>query len=125
FRFDLRYLRVAVEAGRLVVHLRGPWLHVMLYEVPLLAIISEVRNRTRYPEVTLAQAEARLEEKFAWLRGEASEEELAGFRLADFGTRRRFSYGVQAMVVERLKEDLDRKSTRLNSSHVKSSYAVF
>ncbi len=118
FRFDLRYLRVAVEAGRLVVHLRGPWLHVMLYEVPLLAIISEVRNRTRYPEVTLAQAEARLEEKFAWLRGEASEEELAGFRLADFGTRRRFSYGVQAMVVERLKEDFPGRFVGTSNVHL-------
>src|SRR5690606_144604 len=101
----LRYLRVGVEAGRLVLHLRGPWLHVMLFEVPLLAIISEVRNRARYPEVTLAQAEARLEDKFDWLRGEASKDELPGFRLADFGTRRRFSYAVQAMVVRRLKED--------------------
>ncbi|KRW73637.1 nicotinate phosphoribosyltransferase [Pseudomonas sp. TTU2014-096BSC] len=118
FRFDLRYLRVAVEAGRLVVYLRGPWLHVMLYEVPLLAIISEVRNRTRYPEVTLAQAEARLEEKFAWLRSEASEEELAGFRLADFGTRRRFSYGVQAMVVERLKEDFPGRFVGTSNVHL-------
>ncbi|WP_313338545.1 nicotinate phosphoribosyltransferase [Stutzerimonas nitrititolerans] len=118
FRFDLRYLRVAVEAGRLVVYLRGPWLHVMLYEVPLLAIISEVRNRTRYPEVTLAQAEARLEERFAWLRGEASEEELAGFRLADFGTRRRFSYGVQAMVVERLKEDFPGRFVGTSNVHL-------
>ncbi|MGN5594804.1 nicotinate phosphoribosyltransferase [Stutzerimonas nitrititolerans] len=118
FRFDLRYLRVTVEAGRLVVHLRGPWLHVMLYEVPLLAIISEVRNRTRYPEVTLAQAEARLEEKFAWLSGEASEEELAGFRLADFGTRRRFSYGVQAMVVERLKDDFPGRFVGTSNVHL-------
>jgi len=110
--------RAAAEAGRLVVHLRGPWLHVMLYEVPLLAIISEVRNRTRYPEVTLAQAEARLEEKFAWLRGEASEEELAGFRLADFGTRRRFSYGVQAMVVERLKDDFPGRFVGTSNVHL-------
>ena len=118
FRFDLRYLRVGVEAGRLVLHLRGPWLHVMLFEVPLLAIISEVRNRARYPEVTLAQAEARLEEKFDWLRGEASEDELAGFRLADFGTRRRFSYAVQAMVVERLKEDFPGRFVGTSNVHL-------
>ena len=105
FRFDLRHVRVELEAGELVVYLRGPWLHVILFEVPLLAIISEVRNRARYPEVTLEQAEARLDEKLQWLRSEATEDELKGFNLADFGTRRRFSFAVQAMVVQRLKHD--------------------
>ena len=105
FRFDPRYVRVELEAGELVVYLRGPWLHVILFEVPLLAIISEVRNRVRYPHVTLEQAEARLDEILEGLRAEASDQELAGFNLADFGTRRRFSFAVQARVVERLKTD--------------------
>lgn len=104
FRFDPRYVRVELEGGELVVYLRGPWLHVILFEVPLLAIISEVRNRVRYPQVTLDQACDRLEEKLEWLRNEATPEELSGFRLADFGTRRRFSFSVQAAVVRRLKE---------------------
>ena len=102
FRFDLRYLRVDIEDGELVMHLRGPWLHVILFEVPLLAIVSEVRNRARYPNVTLEQASERLDEKLMGLRSQASAEELASFTLAEFGTRRRFSYAVQAMVVERL-----------------------
>ena len=118
FRFDLRYLRLEIEAGELVVYLRGPWLHVMLFEVPLLAIISEVRNRARYPDVSLTQAEARLEEKFEWLRSEATEEELAGFRLADFGTRRRFSYAVQARVVERLRSDLPGQFVGTSNVHL-------
>lgn len=118
FRFDLRYLHLGVEAGELVVHLRGPWLHVMLFEVPLLAIISEVRNRARYPEVTLAQAGARLDEKFEWLRGEASPEELAAFTLADFGTRRRFSYPVHARVLERLKHDFPGKFVGTSNVHL-------
>lgn len=103
FRFDLRYVRAELEAGELVIHLRGPWLHVILFEVPLLAIISEVRNRARYPDMTLEHASARLDEKLQWLRDEATDEELAGFNLADFGTRRRFSFAVQAMIVDRLK----------------------
>ena len=118
FRFDLRYLRLEIEAGELVVHLRGPWLHVMLFEVPLLAIISEVRNRARYPDVSLAQAEARLDVKFQWLRSEATAAELAGFRLADFGTRRRFSYAVQARVVERLKNDFPGQFVGTSNVHL-------
>lgn len=102
FRFDLRYVRLEVEAGELVIHLRGPWLHVILFEVPLLAIISEVRNRARYPQVGPEQALERLDAKCAWLREQATAEELAEFKLADFGTRRRFSYAVQTAVVEHL-----------------------
>lgn len=103
FRFDPHYARVELEDGELVVYLRGPWLHVILFEVPLLAIISEVRNRARYPQVTLDQAIDRLEAKLQWLRDEATAEELAGFNLADFGTRRRFSFAVHNEVVKRLK----------------------
>ena len=104
FRFDPRYVRIEADEGELVVYLRGPWLHVILFEVPLLAIISEVRNRARYPQVTLDQATDRLEQKLQWLRDEATPAELAGFKLADFGTRRRFSFGVQDAVVKRLSE---------------------
>ncbi|MDH0103329.1 nicotinate phosphoribosyltransferase [Stutzerimonas stutzeri] len=118
FRFDLRYLRVDVEDGELVMYLRGPWLHVILFEVPLLAIVSEVRNRARYAQVTLEQAGARLDEKFAWLRRQATAEELASFTLADFGTRRRFSFAVQAMVVERLRCDFPGRFVGTSNVHL-------
>jgi nicotinic acid phosphoribosyltransferase len=84
FRFNLRYVHTSIEDGQLSIRLRGPWLHVILFEVPLLAIISEVRNRYRYREVLLEQAAERLYEKIDWLRSEASDDELAGFQLADF-----------------------------------------
>ncbi|MDW9406508.1 nicotinate phosphoribosyltransferase, partial [Pseudomonas soli] len=54
FRFNLRYVQVGLDdAGQLAIRLRGPWLHVILFEIPLLAIISEVRNRYRYREVVI------------------------------------------------------------------------
>ncbi|WP_444816022.1 nicotinate phosphoribosyltransferase [Stutzerimonas frequens] len=118
FRFDLRYLRLDVEDGELVIHLRGPWLHVILFEVPLLAIISEVRNRARYPQVSLTQARDRLDEKLAWLRSQAGEQELATFTLADFGTRRRFSFAVQEMVVERLRCDFPGRFVGSSNVHL-------
>lgn len=118
FRFDLRYLRLDVEDGELVIHLRGPWLHVILFEVPLLAIISEVRNRARYPQVSLTQARDRLDEKLAWLRSQAGEQELATLTLADFGTRRRFSFAVQEMVVERLRCDFPGRFVGTSNVHL-------
>ncbi|HCL14110.1 nicotinate phosphoribosyltransferase [Stutzerimonas stutzeri] len=124
FRFDLRYLRLDVEDGELVIHLRGPWLHVILFEVPLLAIISEVRNRARYPQVSLTQARDRLDEKLAWLRSQAGEQELATFTLADFGTRRRFSFAVQEMVVERLRCDFPGRFVGTSNVHLARTLAV-
>jgi nicotinate phosphoribosyltransferase len=105
FRFNLRYVRSSIENGELCIRLRGPWLHVILFEIPLLAIVSEVRNRYRYRDVQLEQVSERLYQKLDWLKGEASSAELSGFQLADFGTRRRFSYRVQEQVVNILKHD--------------------
>ncbi|CAG8869413.1 Nicotinate phosphoribosyltransferase 2 [Pseudomonas fluorescens] len=105
FRFNLRYLHLSIEYDQLCLRLRGPWLHVILFEVPLLAIISEVRNRQRYPQVRLADARDQLYRKFDWLRAHASDEELGGLQVADFGTRRRFSSGVQEEVVRVLRDD--------------------
>ncbi len=45
FRFDLRYLQVSIEDGELVMHLRGPWLHVILFEVPLRCATARATRR--------------------------------------------------------------------------------
>lgn len=104
FRFSLQHLQLGIENGQLALRLRGPWLHVILFEVPLLAIISEVRNR-RHPDIHLQQVRDQLHRKFERLRRQASDEELAGLQVADFGTRRRFSYGVQEEVVRIMQRD--------------------
>ncbi len=35
FRFNLRYVHTGIENGELFIRLRGPWLHVILFEVPI------------------------------------------------------------------------------------------
>lgn len=124
FRFNLRYVHTSIEDGQLSIRLRGPWLHVILFEVPLLAIISEVRNRYRYREVLLEQAAERLYEKIDWLRSEASDDELAGFQLADFGTRRRFSYRVQEQAVRILKRDFPGRFVGTSNLHLAREFDV-
>lgn len=118
FRFNLRYVHTSIEDGQLCIRLRGPWLHVILYEIPLLAIVSEVRNRYRYREVVLEQASERLYQKLDWLKGEASTAELEGFQIADFGTRRRFSYRVQEQVVHILKRDFPGRFVGTSNVHL-------
>ena len=118
FRFNLRYVHTGIENGELFIRLRGPWLHVILYEVPLLAIVSEVRNRYRYRETVLEQAREQLYRKFDWLTANASADELSQLQVADFGTRRRFSYGVQAEVVNVLKHDFPGRFVGTSNVHL-------
>src|SRR5690606_19088649 len=118
FRFNPRHVHAAIEDGQLCIRLRGPWLHVILYEIPLLAIISEVRNRYRYREVVMEQAGERLYQKFDWLKREASASELEGFQVADFGTRRRFSYRVQEEVVRIMKRDFPGRFVGTSNVHL-------
>jgi nicotinate phosphoribosyltransferase len=122
FRFNLRYVRSSIENGELCIRLRGPWLHVILFEIPLLAIVSEVRNRYRYRDVQLEQVSERLYQKLDWLKGEASSAELSGFQLADFGTRRRFSYRVQEQVVNILKHDFPGHFVGTSNVHLAREY---
>ncbi|GLZ87872.1 nicotinate phosphoribosyltransferase 1 [Metapseudomonas resinovorans] len=124
FRFNLRYLQLGIDNGQLCVRLRGPWLHVILFEIPLLAIISEVRNRYRYRDVKLVQARERLYRKLDWLSANASDDELAGFQLADFGTRRRFSYRVQEEVVHILKRDFPGRFVGTSNVHLAREYDI-
>lgn len=118
FRFNLRYLHTGIENGELFIRLRGPWLHVILYEVPLLAIVSEVRNRYRYRETVLEQAREQLYRKFDWLTANASADELSQLQVADFGTRRRFSYRVQEEVVNVLKHDFPGRFVGTSNVHL-------
>ena len=118
FRFNLRYLQMGIENDQFFLRIKGPWLHVILFEVPLLAIISEVRNRNRYPQVQLGQAREQLLRKFDWLRANASDDELAGLQVADFGTRRRFSYGVQEEVVKVLDTEFPARFVGTSNVHL-------
>ena len=124
FRFNLRYVHTAIEDGQLAIRVRGPWLHVILFEVPLLAIVSEVRNRYRYGQVALEQVAERLYAKLDALREAASAEELAGFQLADFGTRRRFSYRTQEEVVNILRHDFPGQFVGTSNVHLAREYGL-
>ena len=124
FRFNMRYVQAGVEDGQLCIRLRGPWLHVILFEIPLLAIVSEVRNRYRYREVVIEQASERLYEKLDWLKCEASPSELEGFQVADFGTRRRFSYRVQEEMVHILKRDFPGRVVGTSNVHLAREFGI-
>ena len=81
--------------GEIDIVVRGPWLHTILFEVPVLSIVNEIFFRNQIPTPDYAKGRALLNEKVN-LVGEPT---LKGMRIADYGTRRRFSRLWQEEVV--------------------------
>jgi nicotinate phosphoribosyltransferase len=103
FRLNEKYIAIhPLPSGELDIRIQGPWLHTILFEIPVLAIVNEVyfRNTQRVPD--LAQGRRRLETKIAQLQGE----HLADLKIADYGTRRRFSKDWHEEVLRTLVERL-------------------
>ncbi|MGO2241808.1 MAG: nicotinate phosphoribosyltransferase [Halomonas sp.] len=105
FRFRPEYVDVFMEEQELCIIIDGPWSHSILFEIVLLAIISEVRNRVLYPDITIEQAVNQLRYKLDTLRDNYTSEQLAGLNLADFGTRRRLSQPVQEAIITVLSQE--------------------
>lgn len=106
FQFNQKYLRIEPNPGAeggISIAIHGPWLHTILYEIPVLAIVSEVYFRRTRPDPDLAEGRRRLQEKIDLVR--RAEPEL-GFRISDFGTRRRFSLAWHEEVVATLKREV-------------------
>lgn len=105
FRFDSRQVEIASHHGALTLSIAGPWREVILWEVPLLAVISEVVHRHRSPQITPAVALHHLRSKLAQFNTDSRDIDISQFKLMDFGTRRRFSYKVQQAIVSTLRDE--------------------
>jgi nicotinate phosphoribosyltransferase len=93
----------AAANGEIEIRIRGPWLHTILFEVPLLAIVNEVYFRNTSGGLDLAEGRRRLQAKIELLRDTP---DYAGCKIADYGTRRRYSRVWQEKVVTLLREGL-------------------
>lgn len=89
----------------LVVRVSGPWHETILFEVPLLAIISEVVQRHRYPDVGVQDALKTLDHKLEKFAKSYNGEDLSHFHVCDFGSRRRFSKEVHNEILKVLSTD--------------------
>ena len=106
FQLNTKYVELAPSAtapGEIEIRIRGPWLHTILFEVPLLAIINEVYFRNTRPGIDLSTGRERLADKIALLRDTPG---YADCRIADYGTRRRFSREWHREVVTTLRDRL-------------------
>jgi nicotinate phosphoribosyltransferase len=96
--------------GQYELTFEGSWPEVMLWEIPALAVLMELRGRAVLKhmgkfelQVLYARAMTKLWEKIESLR------KIDGLRIADFGTRRRHSYLWQDWCVQAMVEGLGNK----------------
>ncbi len=88
YRFDPEEVVIEQRDGELTISIEGYWYTTILWEVPLMALISEL-----YFEMTGQKDNAYAEEKIHELNLEKARFfRENGIRVVDFGTRRRFSY---------------------------------
>ncbi|WP_029684990.1 nicotinate phosphoribosyltransferase [Tatumella saanichensis] len=104
FRFKPQQVNVEDHQGKLHISLSGPWVEVILWEIPLLALISERVHRHRTPEAGVELAVATLNQKLEDFQRASAHTDLSRFRVMDFGTRRRYSRHVQQAIVETLQQ---------------------
>lgn len=105
FRYDPKQVHVRNNHGKLDIRISGPWLEVIMWEVPLLALISEIVHRHCSPLLRPEHAVERLQSKLAEFRQLTADLDISRFKLADFGTRRRFSRDVQMAIVGTLRQE--------------------
>lgn len=100
FQLQEKHIHLKLE-NELSLTIKGPWVATILFEVPILGIISEIYHRAQYPTEDFSTARERLITKIEFVKAKAPK-----LRFSDFGTRRRFSRSWQAEVIRTLHEQL-------------------
>ena len=120
FRLNEKYITITpLDNGEIDISIKGPWLHVIPFEIPVLAIVNEVYFRNTQPVPDFMEGRRRLDEKIALLRGEG----LEGLKIADYGTRRRFSRAWHEEVLRVLCAKLGTGAQRPEPGHGPGQFA--
>jgi len=92
FKLRAKDVKVTQRGGELSLRIKGPWFRTILWEVPLLALVSELYFKMTGQEVNETYFMTSLKEKTSKLVA-------VNARFAEFGTRRRYSRAIQERVV--------------------------
>jgi nicotinate phosphoribosyltransferase len=107
FYFQKRFIRVWGDGDELKVEATGPQVHVMGFEIFVLAIVNEVFFRRFDQGSALSEGRSRLADKIAFLSTVHQRLNLTHpFEIFDFGTRRRFSRDWHREVVTTLAKEV-------------------
>ena len=107
FRFQRRFIEARAAGDTLEIVASGPQVHVMAFEIHVLALVNELYFRRFDASAALATGRARLQAKLEQLRAfETEPPRRHPFEFFDFGVRRRFSGAWQEEVVRTLQREV-------------------
>jgi nicotinate phosphoribosyltransferase len=107
FHFQREFISARAVGEKLEIVANGPQVHVMAFEIYVLAIVNELYFRRVDQAAALAEGRRRLAAKIARLRAfEALPPRRHPFEFFDFGVRRRFSGAWQREVVATFKREV-------------------
>ncbi len=126
YRPLLEHIKIDYIDNELCIEIEGPWYQTILWEIPILALVSEVYYRhliASMPNISMDQIYehglSKLEKKIESINNfyndyvlkevEPSEIEFFGFKFADFGTRRRFSHTWHDKIVDMFSKQVDKQ----------------
>ena len=109
FHFQREFISARAVGPQLEIIASGPQVHVMAFEIYVLAIVNELYFRRFDAAVAWAEGRRRLAAKIARLRAfDAEPQRRHPFEFFDFGVRRRFSRDWQREVVATFKQEVPR-----------------
>jgi nicotinate phosphoribosyltransferase len=107
FQLQREFIQARAEGDALRIEARGPQVHVMAFEIFVLAIVNELYFRRFDRDTAWAEGRRRLAEMVAQLRAFGEEPPRRHpFEFFDFGVRRRYARDWQREVVATLKKEL-------------------
>jgi nicotinate phosphoribosyltransferase len=107
FRFQRDFITARADGAGLEIVAQGPQVHVMAFEIFVLAIVNELYFRRFDRAAALQAGRQRLQHKIAQLRAFAQEPPRRHpFEFFDFGLRRRFGGDWHREVVATLKQEI-------------------
>ena len=118
YHYDPSEVHISQQGSDLHVTVEGEWYRTILWEVPLLALISELH----YEMNNLQREDDKTVQQKALLKVEGLE--ALQVRYAEFGTRRRHSYKVHDLVMEALTRNSNSGFTGSSNVHFAMKYGV-
>jgi nicotinate phosphoribosyltransferase len=112
YRYNPDEVQIQQEGDHITIAISGYWYRTILWEVPLLALVSEIyyslQNSQRINDEEVCNIAKQKIEKYNDL----------GVTIAEFGTRRRYSYKVHQLVVKTLKQYGDKSFVGTSNVHM-------
>lgn len=118
YRYDPNEVKITQNGADVEVHVEGYWYRTILWEVPILCLISEVFYKlTNAKRITNEEITKRTSDKVDLYN-------RLGVTVAEFGTRRRHSYEVHDVVMKELTNHKGKSFVGTSNVHFAHKYGV-